>query len=95
MLRAECEAILAERVTAGEADPQYQRQGIGAQVMDTLEDAARAAGQRIVHLDVSLPSRRFYESRGYSRMESCSIDVGEGQRLDYWTAQKELRDCEF
>jgi hypothetical protein len=43
-----------------------------------------------VELSVSLPSRRFYENLGYELVEACSIDVGEGQRLDFWKARKML-----
>ena len=85
-------AIVDDRIMAVFVHPEHQRQGIGARVMDALEASALAARQATVRLDVSLPSRLFYESRGYGRMESHSIDVGEGQRLDYWTAQKDLRE---
>jgi hypothetical protein len=43
-----------------------------------------------VELDVSLPSRGFYERRGYRMLEDRSIDVGEGETLDYWRAAKRL-----
>jgi len=88
-------AIVGNHIMAVFVDPHCQRHGVGAQVMDALEDMARAAGQPRVHLDVSLPSLGFYSSRGYSHMQSCSIDVGEGQRLDYWTAEKSLEGGEF
>ena len=58
--------------------------------MDALEGAARAAGQLSIQLDVSLPSEGFYRRRGYRLLESRWIDVGDGERLDYWTAEKSL-----
>ncbi|MEI6727959.1 MAG: GNAT family N-acetyltransferase [Actinomycetes bacterium] len=70
--------------------PELQKRGIGGQVMDRLEGDAALAGRDSVRLDVSLPSRGFYESRGYRLLESCSIDVGGGERLDYWKAEKWL-----
>jgi predicted N-acetyltransferase YhbS/methionine aminopeptidase len=70
--------------------PQLQRSGIGGRVMDRLEREAELAGCDSVRLDVSLPSRGFYERRGYRLLESRSMDVGEGERLDYWTAEKPL-----
>ena len=85
-------AIVGDHIMAVFVRPQDQRHGLGRRVMNALEDCARAAGRPSAHIDVSLTSRRFYESRGYERMEGCSIDVGEGQRLDYWTAQKDLRE---
>lgn len=83
-------AILGDHIMAVFVRLDHQRRGLGAAVMDGLESAARAAGRRSVHLDVSLPSRSFYESRGYANMQSCSIDVGDGERLHYWTAEKSL-----
>ena len=83
-------AILGDHIMAVFVHPDHQRRGIGTALMGDLEEAARAAGRRRVHLDVSLPSRPFYESRGYTSMESRSIDVGDGERLDYWTAEKSL-----
>ena len=41
-------------------------------------------------ISVSLPSRGFYERLGYVILEECSIDVGEGEKLDYWQAKKKL-----
>jgi GNAT superfamily N-acetyltransferase len=71
--------------------PESQGQGLGAQVMDELEATALLEGHRTVRLSVSLPSRGFYERRGYVVVKDCSIDVGEGQRLLYWEAEKSLR----
>lgn len=88
-------AIVGDHIMAVFVHPDHQRRGIGAAVMDDLERAARAAGRRSVCLDVSLPSRFFYESRGYANLRSCSIDVGEGEHLDYWTAEKHLDVGEF
>jgi GNAT superfamily N-acetyltransferase len=70
--------------------PDAQRAGIGAAIMDALEGAALSSGLSSVEIDVSLPSRRFYERRGYRVIESRSIDVGEGETLDYWRAVKRL-----
>jgi hypothetical protein len=59
--------------------------------MRALENEARENGVREIGLSISLPSRRFYESLGYKVTEERSRDVGEGQRLDFWKAVKELR----
>ncbi len=83
-------AIVGDRIVAVFVHPQLQRRGIGARVMDALEGAARAAGQLSIQLDVSLPSEGFYRRRGYRLLESRWIDVGDGERLDYWTAEKSL-----
>jgi putative acetyltransferase len=83
-------AIVGADISGVFVHPQLQNRGIGGQVMDRLELDAELAGRDSVRLDVSLPSKGFYESRGYRLLESCSIDVGEGERLDYWTAEKWL-----
>jgi predicted N-acetyltransferase YhbS len=83
-------AIVGADISGVFVDSQFQGHGIGGRVMDRLEGDAALAGRDCVRLDVSLPSRGFYESRGYRLLESCSIDVGEGERLDYWTAEKWL-----
>jgi GNAT superfamily N-acetyltransferase len=83
-------AIVAEEITGVFVHPEFQNRGIGGQLMDRLEDIAWAGGHAAAALSISLPSRRFYESRGYYVVESCSIDVGEKERLDYWAAEKPL-----
>jgi GNAT superfamily N-acetyltransferase len=65
-----------------------QCQGLGQRIMEDLENKARTAGFTEVTLDVSLPSSKFYERLGYRLSEDTYLDVGEGQRLDYWTAKK-------
>lgn len=70
--------------------PEFQHQGVGKTLMQELEKKAVVNGITEVMLSVSLPSRRFYESLGYKIVEDRSIDVGEGQRLDYWEAKKTL-----
>lgn len=60
--------------------------------MKALEDEARASGVTEIALSVSLPSKRFYESLGYKIVEEKSRDVGEGQRLDFWKAVKQLSE---
>ena len=70
--------------------PERQGSGLGALVMDELEAGMLAAGDLVARLDVSLPSRGFYERRGYVVVADRSIDVGDGQQLLYWEAEKSL-----
>ena len=67
-----------------------QGKGYGKAVMKELERRARGRGFTQVMLAVSLPSRGFYESLGYEIVRDVSLDVGEGQHLDYWEARKIL-----
>ena len=67
-----------------------QGRGLGRRVMEALEEHARANGIKEIFLDVSLPSRAFYERMGYGGFEPAFIDVGQGQRLDFWKSRKSL-----
>lgn len=71
--------------------PEFQHSGHGGALMRELENRAKARGGTESELSVSLPSRGFYESLGYEMLEECSIDVGEGQHLDFWKARKPLK----
>jgi GNAT superfamily N-acetyltransferase len=66
-----------------------QGKGFGRAIMDELERRAALAGFREATLSVSLPSRPFYEKRGYVLISS-RIDVGQGQELIYWKGQKDI-----
>jgi GNAT superfamily N-acetyltransferase len=67
-----------------------QGRGLGRKGMEQLDEKARSDRWGEVTLDVSLPSKRFYERLGYRLGEHTYLDVGEGQRLEYWKATKEL-----
>jgi len=70
--------------------PDNQGQGYGKTIMRELEGRAKAKGLSDVVLAISLPSRKFYESLEYEVLAECSLDVGEGQHLDYWLGRKTL-----
>jgi GNAT superfamily N-acetyltransferase len=71
--------------------PECQRAGIGAAVMRALETRAAEQGRTETELSASLPSRPFYERLGYSGFDGRSIEVGGGERLEYWQARKNLK----
>jgi GNAT superfamily N-acetyltransferase len=71
-------------------DPAYQRRGYGETIVRELERRAKANSCTCCTLNVSLPSRGFYEGLGYQIGEDCSADMGEGQHLDYWVGTKLL-----
>jgi len=64
--------------------------GCGKRIMSELEKRAKAQGIPEIILNVSLPSRRFYEKLEYEILPECSYDVGEGQYLNYWPGRKTL-----
>jgi ribosomal protein S18 acetylase RimI-like enzyme len=70
--------------------PEFQRRGIGKALMLELEDIAKISGSKKTTLNVSLTSIAFYAKLGYEILMKCSIDVGEGQQLDFWKARKPL-----
>ena len=65
--------------------------GYGKRIMSELESRAKAQGIPEIILNVSLPSRKFYEKLEYEILPECSYDVGEGQYLNYWPGRKTLR----
>jgi ribosomal protein S18 acetylase RimI-like enzyme len=71
-------------------NPDLQGKGYGKSLMLILEKTAAFAGFSEVTLAVSLPSKGFYEGLGYNIMEECSIDVGNGEYLTYWSARKSV-----
>lgn len=73
--------------------PECQGRGLGGLMMDELEAVAPAFGTRTARLNVSLPSRGFYERRDYRLSERYSHHVGEGQYLDYWEGEKDVMKC--
>ncbi len=74
--------------------PRLQKGGRGKALMKALENEACASDVTEIGLSISLPSKRFYESLGYKVVEEKSRDVGEGQRLAFWKAVKQLpRSC--
>ena len=70
--------------------PRHQETGCGRLIMEVLEAEAASQGVGTIELDVSLPSRAFYERLGYTILEEAFIDVGQGESLAYWRARKSI-----
>lgn len=70
--------------------PDFQQQGLGKKLMCALEKEAQSKKFKEVTLDISLPSKQFYQDIGYTVIEECSFEVDNGDILDYWTATKLL-----
>lgn len=83
-------AIVGSDIFGVFVHPEFQHRGYGRALMQELENRAKTRGCTELELSVSLPSRGFYERLGYSISEECSMDVGEGQHLDFWKASKPL-----
>lgn len=83
-------AIVEDDIFGVFVDPDFQHHGHGRALMHELEARARSKGYREAVLSVSLPSRRFYESLGYTGFEDRAIDLGDGEKLAFWHATKPL-----
>jgi len=88
-------AIIGNRVFRVFVAPRFHRKGYGKIIMNSLEAKARSNGLSEIILDVSLPSIGFYKSLGYDLFEEASIDVGDGESLDYFRARKALKKKRF
>lgn len=71
-------------------NPKVQCRGYGKALMQKLERIAVDRGITKSELSVSLTSKRFYKSLGYTILREDSIDVGEGEKLDFWRASRPL-----
>jgi GNAT superfamily N-acetyltransferase len=57
--------------------PDFQRQGIGVQIVRTAVDEARERGIEWVHVDYEPHLRKFYERCGFKRTEAGVINLVE------------------
>ena len=73
-------------------DPKFQKRGLGKLIMCKLEEKAISTGVRAVKLDASLPSKKFYDSLGYTTSESAYLDVENGKKLYYYKMDKALTE---
>ena len=68
--------------------PDTQKNGLGKKIMAELEAGVVTTGDGQIELDISLPSRQFYQGLGYIVNEEVIRDLGEGQKLKFWKATK-------
>ncbi len=54
-------------------EPEYERQGIGKQIVDVLENYARENNRTTVMLDAREPAAGFYEQLGYKTIEKSYL----------------------
>jgi len=84
-------SLIKNEIVGTFVHPDAQLQGYGKLIIIEIERIARENGLSELELSISLPSRRFYKSMGYQVLAIKSIDVGEGQRLDYWPGRKTIK----
>jgi len=82
--------IINDEIVRVFVKPEYQKREFGKLIMRVLEEKALSAGINVVKLDVSLPSKKFYDSLGCVTLEETFLEVENGKRLDYYKMEKLL-----
>ncbi len=72
-------------------EPKMQKQGLGKLIMQKLETKAISDGVKTVNLHASLPSKKFYDSLGYTTVEKSFREVENSEKLHYYEMKKTLR----
>jgi ribosomal-protein-alanine N-acetyltransferase len=71
---------------------QWRHRGVGRELMNTAEDWACRMGAQFMYLETAednLPAQRFYEARGYERLEKIESYYASGQAA--WVMVKWLK----
>jgi putative acetyltransferase len=73
--------------------PERQGEGIGRELLEHLEEAARARALPVLHLSATLNAVSFYERAGYLRSASTLHRLPTGEDLPCERMAKRLLDC--
>jgi GNAT superfamily N-acetyltransferase len=65
-----------------------QRQGLGAAIYSVLEARAREQGLKLLELDASPVSRKFWERQGFEVISEEALTFEQGARLEYCRMKK-------
>lgn len=79
----------AARIRAFFVHPDHARQGIGREIMETCEDAARRNGFSSFELGATLPGVPLYLSMGYQPVEKIDEVLPDGEVLGIVKMRKE------
>lgn len=71
----------AARIRAFFVDPNYARRGIGKQLIQRSEQAARSLGFKRMELVATLSGERLYQSEGYEPIKRYSLDLVNGETM--------------
>jgi glucosamine-phosphate N-acetyltransferase len=82
--------IIGDHILRVFVEPEFQRRGLGKLIMNKLEEKAVSKGIKVVKLDASLPSKKFYDSLGYTTLEKTYVKVDNGKKLRYFKMSKDL-----
>ena len=82
--------IVGDKIKRLFVEPAFQKNGFGKILMQRLEEKAFLTGVGGVKLNASLPSKKFYDSLGYTTLEETFLEVENGKKLDYYKMKKLL-----
>ena len=82
----------AARIRAFFVHPDWARRGIGTQLLDACESAARARGFRATELMATLPGEKLYRVRGYVAIEPVRHPLPNGLGIDFVRMRKTFGD---
>ena len=82
----------AARIRAFFVHPDWARRGIGTQLLDACESAARARGFRATELMATLPGEKLYRVRGYVAIEPVRHPLPNGLSIDFIRMRKTFGD---
>ena len=80
----------AARIRAFFVHPEWARRGIGTQLLDACESAARERGFRATELMATLPGEKLYRVRGYVAIEPVRHPLPNGLGIDFVRMRKDL-----
>jgi N-acetylglutamate synthase-like GNAT family acetyltransferase len=80
----------AARVRAFYVHPEWSRRGIGRQILQACEAAARESGFTTVELIATLPGEPLYSAHGYETIGPFEIPLPEGHSLAAFRMKKRL-----
>lgn len=80
----------AARIRAFFVDPAWARRGIGKQLIEACEAAARAAGFTRLEMGATLPGVPLYEAVGYRAVEHLAVPLPAGETLPIIRMEKVL-----
>ncbi|MEM7724163.1 MAG: GNAT family N-acetyltransferase [Pseudomonadota bacterium] len=79
-----------DRIFGMFVDPVRQGAGLGRAMITALESMAKARKLSKVVLYVSIPAYSFYERQGYVIGDEIVKDIGGGETVRFWDAEKHL-----
>jgi len=80
----------AAKIRAFFVHPAWVRRGIGSQILEACEAAARAAGFRRFEMGATLTGVALYRARGYTARENLSVPLSNGESLAIVRMEKRI-----